>query len=101
MWKGNSNYNQKTCNQKDFLVKGLQHPWILTFSCICISLRNQENLRVKYELSFSEKVILSSGNTTTTYQLPEISLKHDAIYDEPYATMTSKSYTETKSTPNT
>ena len=58
-------------------------------------------MSARIELSSSEKVILSSGNTTGAYQLPDISLEHDAIFDEPYAAIISDLYTGTITIPNT
>ena len=41
---------------------------------------------VSLELNSSERVILFCGDTATTYNVLEISLKYDAIFDERYAT---------------
>ena len=45
----------------------------------------KEDLIVRLELNFSEKVILCIGDNSATYKLSEISLEHDEIFDEPYA----------------
>ena len=46
----------------------------------------KEDLIVRLELNFSEKVILCTGDTSGTYKLSGISLEYDAIFDETYAT---------------
>ena len=46
----------------------------------------KENLIVRLELNSLEKVILCTGDTNARYKLSDISLEHDAIFDEPYAT---------------
>ena len=46
----------------------------------------KEDLIVRLELNFSEKVILCTGDTSATYKLSGISLEYDAIFDETYAT---------------
>ena len=48
--------------------------------------RLKEDLIVRLELNFSEKVILCTGDTSATYKLSGISLEYDAIFDETYAT---------------
>ena len=58
-------------------------------------------MSVRIGLSSSEKVILSSGNTTGTSQLSDISLGYDAIFDEPYAGIISDLYAGTTPIPNT
>ena len=47
----------------------------------------KEDLIVRLELNSPEKVMLCTGDTSATYKLSDISLKYDAIFDEPYATM--------------
>ena len=56
-----------------------------------------ENFIVRLELNSSEKVILCTGDTLATYQLSNISLEYDAIFDEPYATSMGVMYTGRKS----
>ena len=51
---------------------------------------------VRFEVNFSENVILCSRNTTATYKL---SLEYDAIFDERYAATIVELYTGTKSIP--
>ena len=52
----------------------------------------KEDLIVRLELNSSEKVILCTGDTNSTYKLSDISLKYDAIFDEPYATARGEMY---------
>ena len=47
----------------------------------------KEDLIVRFKLNSSEKVILCTGDTSTTYKLSEISLEYDPKFDE-YATTT-------------
>ena len=61
----------------------------------------KEDLIVRLELNFSEKVILCNGDTNTTYKLSNISLEYDAIFDEPYPTSIDEMYTGTTSIPYT
>ena len=56
----------------------------------------KEELIVRFEVNFSENVILCSRNTTATYKL---SLEYDAIFDERYAATIVELYTGTKSIP--
>ena len=56
---------------------------------------------VRLELDSSEKVILCTGDTAATYNLSEISLEYDAIFDEPYAITIGEMYTGTTSIPYT
>ena len=51
----------------------------------------------KLELNSSEKMLLCSGDTATTYKLLDISLEHDAIFDEPYVTTIGELYAGTNS----
>ena len=60
-----------------------------------------EDLIVRLELDFSEKVILYTGDISATYKLSDISLEYDAIFDEPYATIIGEMYTGTTSIPYT
>ena len=46
----------------------------------------KEDLIVRLELNSSEKLMLCTGDTSTTCKLSEILLEYDAIFDEPYAT---------------
>ena len=39
----------------------------------------------RLELTYFEKVILCSGDTTVTYKLSDISLDYEAIFDKRYA----------------
>ena len=43
---------------------------------------NKEDLFVRLELNSSEKVILCTGDTNTTYKLSGISLEYDEIFDD-------------------
>ena len=61
----------------------------------------KEDLIVRLELNSSEKVILCTGDTNATYKLSDISLEHDPIFDEPYATTIGEMYTGTTSIPYT
>ena len=54
---------------------------------------------VRLELNSAEKVILCTGDTSVTYQLSDISLEYDAIFDEPYATTIGEMYAGTTSIP--
>ena len=45
----------------------------------------KEDLIIRLELNFSEKVVLCTGDTSAKYKLSENLLEHDAIFDEPYA----------------
>ena len=47
---------------------------------------------VRLELNSSEKVILCTGDTSATYELSNVSLEYDAIFDEPYATTIGEIY---------
>ena len=55
----------------------------------------KEGLIVRFELNSSEKVILCTGETSTTYKLSDILLEYDAIFDEPYTTTIGEMYTGT------
>ena len=55
----------------------------------------KENLILRLALSSSEEVILCPGNTYAKYKLSDISLKYDAIFDEPYATTIGEMYAGT------
>ena len=57
----------------------------------------KEYLIAKLELNFSEKVILSSGDTAATYKLSDISLEYDAKFAERYTTARGEFYAETTS----
>ena len=61
----------------------------------------KEGLIVRVELSYSEKVILCTGDTSATYKLSDISLEYDAIFDEPYALSIDEMYSGTTSIPYT
>ena len=61
----------------------------------------KEYFIVRLELNSSEKVILCTGDTSSTYKLSDISLEYDAIFDEPYATIIGEMYTGTMSIPYT
>ena len=63
--------------------------------------RLKEDLIVRLELNYSEKVILRTADTSVTYKLSDISLEYDAIVDESYATTTGEMYTRTTSIPYT
>ena len=61
----------------------------------------KEDLIVRLELNSSKNVILCTGDTNATYKLFDISLKYDAIFDEPYATSKGEMYTGTTLIPYT
>ena len=61
----------------------------------------KEDLIVRLDLNFSEKLILCSEDTAATYMLSDISLKYDTIFDERYATVIRKLYTGITPTPHT
>ena len=61
----------------------------------------KEDLIVRLEFNFSEKVIFCTGNTTATYKLSDISLEYDAIFDEPYVTAIDGMYNGTMLIPYT
>ena len=61
----------------------------------------KEDLIVKLELNYLEKVMLCTGDTSATYRLSDISLEYYAIFDEPYATSIGEMYTRTTSIPYT
>ena len=59
---------------------------------------NKEALFVRLQLKSSEKVILCTGDTNTTYKLSNISLEYDAIFDEFYVTTIGEMYGGTNGT---
>ena len=61
----------------------------------------KERFIVRNELNSAEKVILCTGDTKAIYELSDVSLEYDAIFDEPYATTIGEIYTETISIPYT
>ena len=61
----------------------------------------KERLIDRTELNTSEKVILCTRDTNTTYDLSDIFLEYDVIFDEPYATTIDEMYTGTTSIPYT
>ena len=61
----------------------------------------KEDLIVRVELNYSEKVILCTGDTSATYKLSDISLEYDAIFDEPYSSSIGEMYSGTTSIPYT
>ena len=62
----------------------------------------KEDLIVRLELNSSEKVVLCTGDTLATYNLSDISLEYDAIFDKLwYATSTGEMYTGTMLIPYT
>ena len=61
----------------------------------------KENLIVRLELNSPEKVILCTKDTSAKYNLSDISLEYDEIFDEPYATTIGKMYTGITSIPYT
>ena len=61
----------------------------------------KEDLIVRLELNSSEKVVLCTGDTSTTYKLSNVSLEYDAIFGEPYATSIGQMYIGTTSIPYT
>ena len=52
---------------------------------------------VRLELNSSEKVVLCTGDTLATYNISDISLEYDAIFDETYATTIGEMYNGTTS----
>ena len=84
---------------KRLLVKGFPYLWILTFLNLLYILKH--DLIVRLELNFSEKMILCSGNRAPTYNISDISLEYDAVFDEPYATTIGELYAGTTSIPYT
>ena len=61
----------------------------------------KERLILRTELNSSEKVLLCTGDTNAIYDLSEISLEYDPIFDELYATTIGQMYTGTTSIPYT
>ena len=61
----------------------------------------KERLIVRIELNSSEKVILCTKDTNATYELSDISLEYDTIFDDPYTTAIDEMYTGTTSIPYT
>ena len=57
----------------------------------------KEDLIVRLELNSSGKVILCTGDTSATYNLSNISLEFDAIFDRPYALTIGELYAGTAS----
>ena len=57
----------------------------------------KERWILRSELNSSEKVPLCTGDTNATYDLSEISLEYDPIFDELYATTIGEMYTGTMS----
>ena len=55
----------------------------------------KEDLIARIELNSAEKGILCTGDTSTTYQLSDISLEYDAIFDKPYTTAIGEMYVKT------
>ena len=60
----------------------------------------KEDLIVRLELNSSGKVILCTGDTSATYNLSNISLEYDAIFDRPYALTIGELYAGTASIDN-
>ena len=58
----------------------------------------KERLIVRIELNSAEKVTLCTGETNATYELSEISLEYDAIFDKPYAKAIGEMYGGTNGT---
>ena len=61
----------------------------------------KKRLIVRIELNSAEKIILHTGDTNATYELSDISLEYDAIFDETYATTIGEMYNGTTSIPYT
>ena len=61
----------------------------------------KECLIVRIELNSAEKAILCTGDTNATYELSEISLEYDPIFDEPYTMTIGEMYAGTTSIPYT
>ena len=58
----------------------------------------KKHLIVKIELNSAEKVILCTGDTNATYELSDISLEYDAIFNEPCTTAIGETYGGTNGT---
>ena len=58
----------------------------------------KERLIVRIELNSAEKVILCTGDTNATYELSDISLEYDAIFNEPCTTAIGETYGGTNGT---
>ena len=58
----------------------------------------KERLFIRLELNSAGKVLLCTGDTNVTYKLSDLSLEHDAIFDEPYATIIGEMYGGTNGT---
>ena len=61
----------------------------------------KEDLIIRLELNFSEKVILCTGDISATYKLSDILRLYVAVYYEPYSTIIGEMYTGTTSIPYT
>ena len=59
----------------------------------------KEDLIVRLELNSAGKVLLCTGDISATYELSDILLEYDAIFNEPYATVIGKIYNATTSIP--
>ena len=52
---------------------------------------------VRVELNSPEKVVLCTGDSAATFNLSDISLEYDTIFDKPYAMTIAELYSGTKS----
>ena len=59
----------------------------------------KEDLIARLELNSSENLILCTADTSATYNLSDISLEYDEIFDKPYATTIGEMYTGTTLVP--
>ena len=57
--------------------------------------RLKERFFISLELNPAGKGVLCTGDTNATYKLSDISLKYDAIFDEPYATTIGEMFAST------
>ena len=84
------------------LIKDLQYRWILTFFKHPLYPHGLKgHLIVRTKLNSAEKIILCTGDTNATYELSDISLEYDAIFDELYTTTIGEMYNGTTSIPYT
>lgn len=63
--------------------------------------RFREDLIVRIELNYSEKVILCSRENAAIYKFLDIYLEYDAIFDEHYVTLIGEIHAVTASVPHT
>ena len=61
----------------------------------------RKDLIVRRELNSAEKVILATGDISSTYKVLDIALEYDAIFDESYTRIINEMYSDIKSIPYT